>query len=187
MDEKIFAAFLQSIPGEKADRAGLHETPRRMADAWKFWTSGYELDPASVLKCFEDGAESYDELVFQGDVPFFSVCEHHLIPFFGFVHLGYIPDKRIVGLSKLARVVEIYARRLQVQERLVMQIADALMTHLMPKGIGVTIHARHLCLESRGIQKLGTVTTTTALRGVIKDHEQARAEYMMLMNRAGKP
>ncbi len=187
MDEKQFRTFLQSIPGENPDRAGLRETPRRMAAAWQFWLSGYREDPASVLKCFEDGAEQYDELVFQGDVPFFSVCEHHAAPFFGLVHLGYVPDKRIVGLSKLARVVEIYARRLQVQERLVGQIADALMVHVGPKGVGVTIQARHLCLESRGIQKLGTVTTTTALRGVIKTNEQTRAEYMMLVNRAGKP
>ena len=113
-------------------------------------------------------------------------CEHHLAPFFGLVHIGYLPNKRIVGLSKLARVVDIFSRRLQVQERLTSQIAHALMDHLIPLGVGVTIQARHLCIESRGVGRTGTVTTTTALHGAIKDHAQARAEYMMLINRAGK-
>lgn len=160
------------------DRPGLKDTPARVLRYWSEVTAGYQMTPGDVLKCFEDGAEGVDEMVFQGAIPFFSVCEHHLVTFFGLVHIAYIPDGKIVGLSKFARLVEVFARRLQVQERLTTQIADALNQHLKPKGVGVAIRARHLCLESRGVQKIGTITYTSALRGLIKEAADARSEFL---------
>ena len=164
--------------GEDPDRGGLHETPRRVVEAWKFWTSGYGKDPALVLKTFDDGAENYDELICQGNIPIYSCCEHHMAPFFGVAHIGYIPDKRIVGLSKMSRVSDIFARRLQVQERLTQQIAEAINEHLKPKAVGVVLRCRHMCMESRGIQKPGTITYTSALLGSFKTHGDARSEFL---------
>lgn len=164
--------------GEDPQREGLQETPARVMAAWEFWTSGYGQDPKDVLKMFTDGAEKADEMVFQGGIPFYSHCEHHLAPFFGYAHLAYIPNGRIVGLSKLARLTEIFARRLQVQERMGTQMADALMEHLKAKGVGVVLQARHLCMESRGVQKTGTVTITSAVRGSFKEYPEVRGEFM---------
>jgi GTP cyclohydrolase I len=166
--------------GEDPTRGGLLETPERVAKAWQFWCQGYEQDPAAVLKTFEDGAEGCDEMVFVRNIPFYTHCEHHMAPFFGTATIAYLPNKRIVGLSKLSRVVDIYARRLQVQERLTAQIADALMEHLEPLGCGVVITARHLCMESRGVCKQGHDTRTSALRGVFKQEASARAEFLQL-------
>jgi len=163
-------------------RQGLQETPERVAKAWEFWTSGYDQDPAAVLKCFEDGAEGVDEMVIVKDIPFYSKCEHHLADIFGTATVAYIPNGRVVGLSKLSRVVEIFARRLQVQERLTNQIADALHDNLEPLGVGVIIRARHMCMESRGICQQGHHTITSALRGNIKSQHETRAEFMMLAN-----
>lgn len=160
------------------DRPGLRETPERVAKAWAHWTSGYRMTARAVLKTFEDGAEGCDEMVFQGKIPFYSHCEHHLAPFFGLAHIAYIPDGHIVGLSKLSRVVDVYARRLQVQERLTNEIATSLMRELKPKGCGVVLQARHLCMESRGIARTGTVTVTSAVHGVFKDAPEVRAEFM---------
>lgn len=170
-------AELDPVPG----REGLRETPDRVEKAWKFWCGGYELDPAEILKTFEDGSDGYDEMVFQSGIPFYSHCEHHLAPLWGTAHIAYIPDGRIVGLSKLSRLVDIFACRLQVQERLCTQIADALVEHLKPRGAAVVLQARHMCMESRGVAKVGTVTTTTALRGVFKDDPAVRAEFMALV------
>lgn len=164
--------------GEDPDREGLIDTPERVARAWKDWTSGYEQDPADVLTTFKDGGEKYDEMILLKDIPFYSHCEHHLAPFFGSAHIAYIPNGRIVGLSKLSRLLEIFSRRLQVQERLTAQVADSLMEHLEPLGVAVLITARHLCMESRGIQKQGHTTETSALRGVFLDVDAARAEFM---------
>lgn len=177
--EQACDLILQTI-GEK-NREGLSETPKRFAKALAFHTKGYYEDPKKVLKVFEDGADNYDEMVLVKDIPFFSKCEHHLETFFGVAHIAYIPDKRIVGLSKLPRLVEIFARRLQVQERMTVQIADALVEHLGPIGVGVVLKARHMCMESRGIQKIGTYTTTSALRGCLKDEPEARAEFFSLI------
>jgi GTP cyclohydrolase I len=138
---------------EDYDRPGLVETPERVAKAWGFWTSGWDGDPVAILKTFEDGAENYDEMVFQGRIPVYSHCEHHLAPFFGVAHIGYIPDGKIVGLSKLSRVTDLYARRLQVQERLTNQICEAIWEVLDPIGCGVVLRCRHMCMESRGIQR----------------------------------
>lgn len=163
----------------ESDREGLRETPDRVAEAWKHWCSGYSKSPTEVLKVFEDGGETYDEMVTVKDIPIYSHCEHHLAAIFGTCTISYIPDGHIVGLSKLSRLADIYARRLQVQERMTCQIADALYEHLKPKGVGVRIYARHLCMESRGICQQGHQTITTALRGVIKEQKQARDEFLL--------
>lgn len=180
----LFRRLLEQL-GEDPDREGLHETPSRVARAWAEWTSGYGQDPAAVLKCFEDGSENYDEMVFQGNVVFHSHCEHHLAPFFGVAHIGYIPNGRVVGLSKLTRLVEIFARRLQVQERMTRQIAEALDEHLKPLGVAVVLRARHLCMESRGVRKIGTHTTTSAVLGVFKDKPEVRVEFFSLARMSG--
>lgn len=161
-------------------RPGLAETPERAAKAWVHWTSGYDVDPASLLKTFEDGAEGCDEMVVVKDIPFYSHCEHHMAPIFGTAIVAYLPDKRIVGLSKLNRLVDCFARRLQVQERMTNQIADALQEHLKPHGCGVVVKARHLCMESRGVQHVGATTVTSALRGAFKESATVRAEFLSL-------
>lgn len=162
----------------ETEREGLKETPHRVAKAWKHWCSGYEVDIAALLKVFEDGADNYDQMVIVKDIPIYSKCEHHLADIFGTATIAYIPNGKIVGLSKLSRLADAFARRLQVQERLTSQIADALVEHLQPLGVGVVIKARHMCMESRGICQQGHHTVTTALRGVIKEQPATRAEFM---------
>lgn len=179
-DEHIIREFLKRF-AEKQPREGLEETPTRVAKAWKFWCSGYEQDPKDILKEFKDGGEVYDEMLMQGNIDVFSHCEHHICPMFGKAYVAYIPNGKVVGLSKLARVVEIYARRLQVQERLTDQIADTLWDNLQPKGVGVLLQLRHMCVESRGIQKVGSITTSSALRGCMKDEPECRAEFFSLV------
>lgn len=178
--EDICRELLKFI-GENPAREGLEETPQRFLKAWKHWTSGYTQDPAEILKTFEDGAEGCDQLILVKDIPIYSHCEHHLAAIFGVAHIGYIPNGRIVGLSKLARVADIFARRLQVQERLTNQIADALEEHLKPQGVAVIIQARHFCMESRGVEKMGSATITSAMRGVFRQEPEARAEFMSLI------
>ena len=172
--------------GDNPEREGLKETPDRVVKAWKFWCSGYDQKPEDVLKTFEDGGEKYDQLLFQANIPIFSHCEHHLAAMFGVAHIAYIPNGRVVGLSKLSRLAEIFSRRLQVQERLTQQIADALMDNLQPRGVGVVLQLRHLCMESRGVQKVGTVTMSSALRGCVKDEPECRAEFMGFVNTASQ-
>jgi len=166
--------------GEDVNREGLRETPARVAKAWRHWCSGYDKSPADVLKVFEDGAEGYDQMIVRKDIIIHSKCEHHLADIFGTCTVAYIPSGKIVGLSKIDRLVDIFARRLQVQERLTCQIADALMEHLQPLGVGVYINARHMCLESRGVGRANSETVTTALRGVIKESDAARAEFLAI-------
>ncbi|MEB0013105.1 GTP cyclohydrolase I FolE [Glaciimonas sp. Gout2] len=168
--------------GEDPDRAGLVETPSRVAKAWKHWTSGYAQDPAELLKVFEDGAEGYDELILIRGIPVYSHCEHHLAPFFGTATIGYVPDGKIVGLSKLTRLVDCFAKRLQGQERLTVQIANAFMSHLEPKAVGVVIHCRHLCMESRGIRTQGEETITSAMLGELLSNLALRTEFLALAN-----
>ena len=168
------------------DREGLKETPDRVRKARNFFCSGYEQEPKDVLKTFGDGGENYDELLFQANIPIFSQCEHHLVSMFGVAHIAYIPNGRVVGLSKLSRLAEIFARRLQVQERLTQQIADALMDNLQPRGVGVVLQLRHLCMESRGVQKVGTITMSSALRGCVKDEPECRAEFMGFVTTASQ-
>ncbi len=177
--EDNIVRLLQFI-GEDPTRGGLLDTPKRVAKAWQHWCSGYDADIPSLLKTFDDGAEGCDEMVMVRDIPFYTHCEHHMAPFFGTATVAYIPNGKIVGLSKLPRIVDAFARRLQVQERLTNQIADAINDNLFPLGVGVIIKARHLCMESRGIQQQGHCTITSALRGVMRDSAEARAEFLDL-------
>lgn len=179
--ESIVIDLLGDVIGE-IHREGLAETPARVVKAWKHWCSGYDADIPALLKVFEDGADGYDEMVMVKNIPIYSKCEHHLADIFGTCTIAYIPNGRIVGLSKLSRVADAFARRLQVQERLTCQIADALHDNLIPKGVGVIIKARHMCMESRGLCQQGHHTVTSALRGVLKDDPTARAEFMALAN-----
>lgn len=171
--------LLQFI-GEDPARGGLNETPKRFAKACLHWFSGYMKEPKELLKVFEDGAQGVDEMVIVKDIPIYSHCEHHIAPIFGTATIAYIPNGKIVGLSKLSRLADAFARRLQVQERLTNQIADALDEHLAPLGVGVIIRARHMCMESRGVCQQGHHTITCALRGVLKTSPEARAEFMEL-------
>lgn len=179
-DRVIVQDLITQVIGEDALREGLHETPSRVVKAWKHWCSGYNVDVPSLFKVFEDGGEKYDQMVIVKDIPIYSKCEHHLADIFGTATVAYIPNGKVVGLSKLARVADAFARRLQVQERLTQQIADALNDNLQPLGVGVLVRARHMCMESRGICQQGHHTITTALRGVIKDEHQTRSEFLRL-------
>lgn len=177
--EDAVVRLLQYI-GEDPAREGLRETPARVVRAWAEWCSGYKQDPAVLLKSFADGAT--DEMVIVHNIPVVSKCEHHLADIVGTAHVGYIPNGRIVGLSKLPRLVEVFARRLQVQERLTYQIADALSQHpdLNPVGVGVLVRAEHRCISSRGVRIHGSVTTTSAMRGALLEKPEARAEFLAL-------
>lgn len=184
MQDSIFSQddwrrFLTSL-GEDPDRPGLVDTPVRLERAWTHWTSGYAQDPAEILKTFEDGAEEYNELIVVKGIPVYSHCEHHLAPFFGTAVVGYVPDGRIVGLSKLTRLVDCFAKRLQVQERMTSQIANALMHHLRPKAVGVVVRCRHMCMESRGIRAIGEETVTSALLGELQPNLAMRTEFLAL-------
>lgn len=179
MNKNVIAQLLYGVIGEKP-REGLSETPARVVKAWKHWCGGYHVDIAKLLKTFEDGAEDYDQMVCVANIPIYSKCEHHLADIIGTATIAYLPNKKVVGLSKLSRVADAFARRLQVQERMTTQIADALEEHLQPLGVGVVIKARHMCMESRGICQQGHHTVTTALRGAIKDEPQTRAEFLRL-------
>ena len=177
--ENDWRRLLTSI-GEDPDRPGLHETPARVSKAWEHWTSGYGQDPVEVLKAFEDGAEEYNELIVVRGIPVYSHCEHHLAPFFGKATIGYLPKGKIVGLSKLTRLVDIFSKRLQVQERMTIQIANALMEVLEPKAVGVVIRCRHLCMESRGIRTPGEETITSAMLGGLRANLALRTEFLAL-------
>lgn len=166
--------------GEDPEREGLRDTPRRVAEMYAEVFSGLREDPADVLRVgFEEG---HQEMVIVKDIPFYSMCEHHFLPFHGVAHVGYIPNGRVVGLSKLARAVEILARRPQLQERLSTQLADAVMRTLEPQGVAVVISANHLCMQMRGVRKPGSLTVTSAMRGVFQRSAATRAEFMSLVN-----
>jgi GTP cyclohydrolase I len=183
--EETFRGLLHATePGPL--REGLRDTPARAAAAWSEWCSGYAMDPAQLLKSFDDGAESYDSLVIVHRIPITSLCEHHLAPITGYAHVGYLPGGRIAGLSKLARVVDAYARRLQVQERLTVQIADCVHDTLGARATGVLIRASHGCMSTRGIRAHDSVTTTSALRGLLKTESALREEFMSLCLSAEK-
>ena len=166
--------------GEDGQREGLKETPRRVAKAMQFLTQGYGTDPADILKS-AIYHEDYSEMVIVKDIELFSMCEHHMLPFIGKAHVAYIPDGRITGLSKIARVVEAYARRLQVQERLTVQIRDCIQETLKPMGVAVVIEALHLCMVMRGVQKQHSVTTTSAFTGGFLKQEKTREEFIHLI------
>ena len=166
--------------GEDPDREGLLETPARFLKAWEEYTRGYREKPEEILKSFEDGAQSVDEMVIVRDIPVYSLCEHHLAPFFGKAHVAYLPRGKIVGLSKIARVLDVFARRLQVQERLTQQVAHALQEVLQPHGVGVIVEASHLCMMMRGVQKQNSYTVTSCLLGTFRSDERTRAEFLAL-------
>jgi len=166
--------------GEDPERQGLVETPDRVGKAWAHWTRGYREDPAAILKTFEDGSEHYNELIVVRQIPVYSHCEHHLAPFFGHAAVGYLPKGRIVGLSKLTRLVHAFAARLQVQERLTQQIAESLLTHLQPTAVGVIVRCRHMCMESRGIAVPGEETVTSAMLGDLQHNAALRHEFLAL-------
>ena len=178
MEEHI-RSILKSI-GENPDREGLKKTPSRVSEALTFLTRGYRMDPDKVIN---DAlfTEEYEEMIVQKDIDFFSLCEHHLLPFFGKAHVGYIPRHKIVGVSKLARLVDIYARRLQVQERLTNQIATTMMEKLDPLGVAVVIEAQHLCMRMRGVEKQNSVIVTSTLLGVFRSRQETRSEFMNLI------
>src|SRR5580693_3685924 len=167
--------------GEDPEREGLRRTPERFEKALRFLTSGYRQDPDKLL----NGAMfsvCYDEMVVVKDIEVYSLCEHHLLPFFGRCHVAYIPSKKVVGLSKIARLVNMFARRLQIQERLTSQIAKAIEEHLSPQGVGVIVEARHLCMVMRGVEKQNSMATTSAMLGAFRENKQTRDEFLSLIH-----
>jgi len=167
--------------GEDPSREGLLDTPKRVRKAYEFIYGGYKEDPIEILNkaLF---TSSNDEMVLIKDIEFYSTCEHHLLPIIGRVHVAYIPDGKVVGLSKIPRVVNVFSRRMQIQEQLTEQIADAIMEAIAPKGVAVVVVARHMCMEMRGVEKINSTTTSSALRGLFKRDEKTRAEFFSLIN-----
>jgi len=173
--------FLLEVMGEEPQREGLKETPRRVVDSLLELTSGYKQDPTKVFTTF--GADGYDEMIVIKDIPVVSLCEHHLLPFIGQAHIGYIPKERIAGLSKFKRLVDVFARRLQIQERLTRQVLDAMVEALAPRGAMVVIQAEHTCMTIRGVQAPGSLTVTSAVQGDFLDDPEARHEFLTFAGR----
>ena len=177
--EDLVKRMLEQI-GEDPDREGLIKTPQRVAKAWTEIAGGYQVDPGKMVREALFTAEG-KEMVLVNDIDFYSVCEHHLLPFFGKAHVAYIPNGKIVGLSKIARVVDAYARRLQVQERMTAQIAGCLMENLQPLGVAVVLHAQHLCMMMRGIQKQNSYAVTSEMLGCFMNDPKTRGEFLTLI------
>ena len=177
--EAHVAAMLKEV-GEEPGRDGLQRTPERVAKALRYFTRGYEQDPVRILNnaLFE---VDYDEMVILKDIDLYSLCEHHLLPFFGRAHVAYIPDRRVVGLSKITRMVEMFARRFQVQERLTVQVAETIEKVLEPKGVAVVVEAVHLCMMMRGVRQQNAFAITSSLRGAFESNSKTRAEFMDLI------
>jgi len=167
--------------GENPQREGLLKTPERVAKSMEFLTNGYKLDPSEILKKAMF-TEKYSQMVLVKDIELYSLCEHHMLPFFGKAHIAYIPDGQIVGLSKIPRIVDIFSRRLQVQERLTDQIRDCIQDTLKPKGVAIVIEAQHLCMQMRGVQKQHSSTTTSAFSGIFMKDEKTRSEFINLIS-----
>lgn len=178
--EGAVKTILENI-GENPQREGLLKTPERVAKAYEFLTQGYQQDAAEVLSSAIFN-EDYNEMVLVKDIEVYSMCEHHMLPFFGKAHVAYIPNGRIVGLSKIPRVVDVFSRRLQVQERLTLEIRDCLQNTLQPLGVAVVIEARHLCMQMRGVEKQNSSTTTSAFSGEFLHNEKTRKEFMTLIS-----
>ena len=176
--EKLITELLKTI-GEDTKREGLVGTPERVAKSYKKLFGGYNEDPKKLIKVFDN--EGYDEMIIAKDIDFYSTCEHHMIPFFGKTYIGYIPDDKIIGLSKLPRLVEIFSRRLQNQERLTKQIADTLNDMLSPRGVGVVIVAEHLCMKARGVEKQNCTISTSSFTGLFKKNINTRSEFLNLI------
>ena len=177
--KKAIKLFLEGI-GEDPNRAGLLETPDRVARMCEELYGGINIAPEQIIKVI--GKHKHDEIILVRDVPFYSTCEHHLLPFIGICHVAYVPDKKITGLSKLVRLVDVFARRLQVQERLTTEIAEAIMKLLKPKGVMVVMQAEHLCMTMRGVKKPGSKMTTSVVRGLFRKSAKTRAEAMALID-----
>jgi len=167
--------------GENPNREGLVKTPERVAKSMAFLTNGYKENPTNILKS-AIFAENYNQMVLVKDIEMYSLCEHHMLPFFGKTHIAYIPNGHIVGLSKIPRIVDVFSRRLQVQERLTDQIKDCIQDALNPKGVAVVIEAQHLCMQMRGVEKQHSLTTTSAFSGIFLKDEKTRSEFMNLIN-----
>jgi GTP cyclohydrolase I len=183
--EEHLEAIIEGL-GEDPKREGLLRTPHRVARALEFLTGGYAQDIDKIL----NGAifnERYSEMVIVKDIDFYSLCEHHMLPFFGKAHVAYIPNGKIVGLSKIPRIVDVFSRRMQVQERMTQQIAETLYTALNPDGVGVVIEARHMCMMMRGVEKQNSVATTSAMLGVFRDEVKTRQEFLTLINSKASP
>jgi len=178
--ENAVKTMIESV-GEDTKREGLEKTPSRVFKAYQFMYGGYKLDAKEILSqaLFET---SNDEMVVIKDIEFYSTCEHHLLPIIGHVHVAYIPDGKVVGLSKIPRVVDVFARRMQIQEQLTEQIADAVLSTIKPKGVAVVVQARHMCMEMRGVEKVNSKTTTSALRGLFKTNDSTRKEFFSHIN-----
>ncbi len=186
-DEEVYDKKFESLIsqmlirlGENPEREGLSRTPLRVAKAMDFLTSGYEMD-AQEIAGNAVFTEDCEEMVLVRDIEFYSLCEHHMLPFFGHAHVGYLPNGSVIGLSKVARVVDVFARRLQVQERLTNQVADALMQSLKPHGVAIVMEASHTCMMMRGVQKQNSTTVTSAMRGTFEKEARTRAEFMSLL------
>jgi GTP cyclohydrolase I len=173
--------FILKHVGENPDREGLKDTPDRLLRAWEFIFGGYKQDPKKILSRTFD-SDGYNEMVMLKDIGFYSTCEHHMLPFFGIATIAYIPQERVVGVSKLARLVDVFARRMQIQERMTVQIAETIKDALKPMGVMVVIEAQHLCMTSRGVQKQGTSMVTSTFKGVFMN-ESVRAEFFNLKGR----
>jgi GTP cyclohydrolase I len=167
--------------GENPEREGLKDTPSRVRKAYEFIYGGYKENPEEILSKALFSTTN-DEMVLVKDIEFYSTCEHHLLPIIGRVHVAYIPNGKVVGLSKIPRVVNVFARRMQIQEQLTEQIADAIMQTIQPKGVAVVVVARHMCMEMRGVEKINSTTTSSALRGLFKKDEKTRSEFFSLIN-----
>lgn len=176
--EQLVKSILEDI-GEDPSREGLIDTPRRVAKSYKDLFGGYSQSPEEILTVFD--GENYDEMIICKDIDFYSNCEHHMLPFFGKIHIGYIPNNKIVGISKLPRIVDIFAKRLQNQERLTQQIAQTLSELIKPKGVGVVVEAKHLCMMSRGVQKQNSLMTTSSTMGLFKKDARTRSEFLKLI------
>jgi GTP cyclohydrolase I len=172
-------ALLRTI-GEDPDREGLLKTPERVTRALQFLTKGYQEDPSAILNSALF-SEEYSEMIVLKDLDFFTLCEHHMLPFFGKAHVAYIPSNKILGLSKLARLFEVFARRLQVQERLTTQVAHSLMDAIDPQGVGVVVEAEHLCMRMRGVEKQNSVVVTSCMLGTFRDRQETREEFTTLI------
>lgn len=180
--EELYRSVLAEL-GENPEREGLVKTPRRTADAMRFMTRGYQQDLESIV----NGAifhEDADDMIIVRDIEFFSICEHHLIPFFGHASIGYIPNGKIIGISKLARITDMYARRLQVQERMTVEIAEAIQQVLQPKGVAVVLEAQHLCMMARGVEKKSSDMVTSHVLGTFRSDRRTRSEFMDLLSKS---
>jgi GTP cyclohydrolase IA len=171
--------------GEDPRREGLQDTPQRVVDAYRDWFSGYQIDPAAYLRRTFEEVGGYDELIVLRDITFESHCEHHMAPIIGRVHVGYLPDNKVVGISKLARVVDGYARRFQVQEKLTAQIANCITDVLKPRGVGVVVSAVHQCMTTRGVHKRNVSMVTSSMTGVFRSDARTRAEFLRFIDMAG--